>query len=646
MVTSAQAQVRLGAPQAIAENDNDVVPANATRDLNHSRSSPPVRLGQPREITETDRDMASSPDLSEAMRQWANDIGDRGAGAVATLVAAEELPPNSEIILGNALPNHSGQYEEIAAAQSPNNSFESSSADWEAAQAPLFSQSTQQIELDQLIFLALNNSNRIQVARYESFIEQEQVIQADATFDWQSFAQTLFQGTNQANGSELDAGQNVERLQQDAFNNDLGLRRKNRLGGDFEIKQSINTLASNSEFLSPNNQGITQLVMRYNQPLLRDGGRLVNEGIVLSARFAADAAISDATSTITGFIEEVVQNYWDLQRLRRRLISQRRFVGQLEELLKSVRKRSRIDARESLLGQIQSDLETQRANLAANFLQIKQAQLRLIRAAGDRGLQQFEELIPTSPLPSKAIPVDSATALGLAMQNRPEIRSAVIRISGAELSQNISRRQLLPSIALILESSANGVNPEFDVGKSLGDQLSEGAPSISAGLSFDFPIGNRRARSEFRSAQLQLSRDISQLEDTSDQVRLEVLDALAQISGNTNQFAIRDASVSKAQDVVASLLKRRRIMPTEFDQVSQLYTREILDAHQRRVQAEFALIDLEANYAIAIVQLRKATGLLLTLQNQPIAPVTTPIHVAPVVTSAPGLPTLPFPSNK
>ena len=135
---------------------------------------------------------------------------------------------------------------------------------------------------------------------------------------------------------------------------------------------------------------------------------------------------------------------------------------------------------------------------------------------------------------------------------------------------------------------------------------------MSVGLSFDFPIRNRAARSKYRVAQLELAKEVAELENTVDQVRLEVEESINGMAGARQQFQVRKQSAEKSQAVVDSLLQRRRIFPQEFDQITQLYVREILDAQQRTAIAQAAIVDLLSRYAIDTVLLRKAMGILLS----------------------------------
>lgn len=473
-----------------------------------------------------------------------------------------------------------------------------------------------QIGLTELILSALANSRKIEIAKIDRFVEQEQVTQTDANFDWNFFANSLFKNTDQQTGSELDGGAGLARLIQQQFDEDIGLKRQNYYGGNFELTQNLRLLDSNSQFVDPNEQGFSQLTLRYNQPLLRDGGLVVNYGQVILARLNAHAIAADSDTAILDIVVQVVEAYWNIYKLRSQYLVQERLVLKIRELLEEVSKRTRIDARKSLIRQAESELATQLSILAATKTQLIQAQFELVRLVGDRDLGSFVELVPLTDTPAFELPLETRNALSIALQYRPELRAAANRIKGSELTNDINIRNLLPGLAFILETNVNGVNGNFDIGRSLGDQFSTGGPTYSVGLNYEIPIGNRAARSRLREAELLVAREFANFEDTVDQIRLDVNTAVNGLTGSKDQYEIRVESYEKAESVVESLVKRRNIFPEQIDQVSQLYVREILDAQQRSANAARAVIDLLFDYSLATIQLRRAMGTLLNSRDQ------------------------------
>jgi outer membrane protein TolC len=353
--------------------------------------------------------------------------------------------------------------------------------------------------------------------------------------------------------------------------------------------------------------------MRYTQPLLRDGGRLVNEGQVVLAQLQAEASNAAYQTEINDVLQRVVQAYWELYRSRADYCIRKALVSDTQELLKELDRRRRIDAQPALIAQVESQLKGQLADLGAALVKIQRAQYELVRQVGDRNLDAPLELIPQEIPLAEPIQLDLNAVFSTAIQNRGELRSSLKKIQSSQVSKNIAQNQLLPKLAMILETSASGINGGYKFMESFGDQFSERAPTYSVGFAYEYPIGNRASQSRARQAGITLAREITTFEDTIDQIRKEVRESVASLEGYVGQAQNRKKAVELADTEVKALLERRLKFPAEFDQVSQLYIRTYLDALQRRAQAEQALVSAHVEYSLALVQLRRALGILVSV---------------------------------
>ncbi len=469
------------------------------------------------------------------------------------------------------------------------------------------------ISLDALVPAALQQSKRIAIARLQSFVEIEKITQADANFDWTVFTKSIWTDTDEPTGSDLVAGPGSRRKLEENLGFDVGGRRTNRVGGQFEAGQNLALNHTNSTFFNPQDRGIAKLTMRYTQPLLRDGGRLVNEGQVVLAQLQAEASNAAYQTEINDVLQRVVQAYWELYRSRADYCIRKALVSDTQELLKELDRRRRIDAQPALIAQVESQLKGQLADLGAALVKIQRAQYELVRQVGDRTLDAPLELIPQEIPLAEPIQLDLNAVFSTAIQNRGELRTSLKKLQSSQVSKNIAQNQLLPKLAMILETSASGINGGYKFMESFGDQFSERAPTYSVGFAYEYPIGNRASQSRARQAGITLAREITTFEDTIDQIRKEVRESVASLEGYVGQAQNRKKAVELADTEVKALLERRLKFPAEFDQVSQLYIRTYLDALQRRAQAEQALVSAHVEYSLALVQLRRALGILVSV---------------------------------
>ena len=83
---------------------------------------------------------------------------------------------------------------------------------------------------------------------------------------------------------------------------------------------------------------------------------------------------------------------------------------------------------------------------------------------------------------------------GAGPANRPEIDQVTREIRAASVRLDVSANELMPVLNLILSSYVSGLEGDADIGGAWEDQFATGRPTYSAGLLFEYPLGNRRRR--------------------------------------------------------------------------------------------------------------------------------------------------------
>ena len=118
----------------------------------------------------------------------------------------------------------------------------------------LFSTTRRQVQLSNLVVQALQLAPQIKVFAAQPLIEETRISEAVAAFDWTSFLETRYDDTSDPVSTSLDAG-TASRLKNNIWTLRQGVRRLNRVGGQFEIAAHQGHKNSNSDFFIPNNQG-------------------------------------------------------------------------------------------------------------------------------------------------------------------------------------------------------------------------------------------------------------------------------------------------------------------------------------------------------------------------------------------------------
>ncbi len=467
--------------------------------------------------------------------------------------------------------------------------------------------------LEQLIWLAVENSPLVQSVLVEPQILQAQAAATNGQFDPSTFVESIFQDSSNPVGNRLITG-TAGRLNDHVWNNSSGIRAKNSRGGLTEFSQDFNFKDSNSNFFTPQNQADTKMLMRYTQPLMRGAGKTYNRSSYVVAALAADESMQEASKKIQEHAFTITKTYWGLVAARATYKQIERGLKSLEELHDQLVGRSDIDTLRSQQLRAESAIFKQRSAQADAWARVQssEASLRALVAAPDLRNGLREELIPlTLPADWKSI-VSREDALTTALNYHPEVQAIRINLQSARVRLQVAENELRPTLNLVMEAYVRGLNGDFDAAKSFGDQFTTGAPSYSAAMSYLRPYNNTAAKAILRERRLELRRTLLELDQT-------LLVVGATVEGN---FAQLEASYCELESAVRSTLAIHaeldyliaRWQDAFLDSTARnLLLDQLLNAEIQLIQAENAWAQAQAGHMIAIAELDLSTGTLLPM---------------------------------
>ena len=493
-----------------------------------------------------------------------------------------------------------------AAAQPP--------ADWWQPQivGPLRSTArTLPVTLDGVLLETLSYSPQVRVFSDLPHIRRTAVAEAAASWDWAAFVESRWDDVSEPVGNELTTGGDP-RFSDHNFGGSAGVRRRTRTGGRIEASQRLGWQDTNSDFFIPDQQGTSRLSVSYTQPLLRGRGRCYNESLLVLASVDTTVAEHEFSRQLQAHLVEVVRAYWGLYLERASLVQKIAARDRAVELRDQLRRRAQLD---TVIAQIERaeaevamrDVEQLRAAMA-----VANAETRLRTLVGSPAWDHTSgcELIPVDQPTVHHVGLSIDDARATAVRRRPEILQAIAQIKAASIRTNMSRHELLPVLNLLTEVYVSGLEREGNIGRSLGSQFDEGAPSYSIGLAYEVPLGNRAARARLTRKRLELRQLQAQYETTLDTLGLEVEAAVREVDTAAAEMSARRRQVAASRTQLDYLTKRWRLLPGEGSTAS-LLLENLLDAQDRLADAEFSLVSSRVTHDLAVVNVKRATGELL-----------------------------------
>lgn len=475
-------------------------------------------------------------------------------------------------------------------------------------------------DLDTVLLDTLRSSPRIQSVSHNASVSLEQIIQQDAAFDPNVLFDSRLGRTNDPVGNSLITG-GPPRLVEESLTTRGGVQRTTRRGGQFDVSQELGLLDSNSNFFSPRNQGNARLSMSLTQPLMERGGRVYNERLLTQARFDSRISWQEMRGQVEQRIADVINAYWRLYELRCHLLQQQALLRRGQRIESLVEARQELDASRIELAKARQRVARRVDRLLQIKAEIQIQQARFIGLVGSDQLSSADQMLELIPLEMPSFPnieMDLRDAFIRGLENRPEVRAATADLEAAALAIEVTRTELTPQLTAVVEAYVAGLNGNSQALRSFTDQFSTGGPGLAGGLTYEMPYGRRAARARHREAQHRYRQRAEELREAMQVTRAEISTAIINAKTAMAQRETKYRLLQTALDEEAILTRRWEMMAGDGANVGTVLE-TLLDAQQRRTDAEREWTSAATRYISSLVDLQLAMGTLLI--NHDITPV-------------------------
>ena len=471
-------------------------------------------------------------------------------------------------------------------------------------------------DIHTLLYLALQHSNQIKIAKRDPLIRETAIQEADSNFDWTRYLDSAFNDTSEPIGNSLTAGGTADRFDDRVFQATAGARRLTRYGGILDISQRFGWQDNNSVFLVPDNQATSQLTVSYTHPLLRGRGATYNNSLVFLARVDAEVAEQEFLATLQEELLEITRSYWALYLERATLAHQMRLFLKTQEIYQTLKARQGVDTQRTQLITAASALENRRSDLIRARTAVTNAETRLrgLINAPELARSDLAELIPAEPPSVNFINADLQTEIQTAVQNRPEVLAAIRQVKAGSTRLGIAQHELLPVLNLVTQGYLNGLQGDTDFGEAFLDQFSTGRPSYSIGIQYELPVGNRLARARLCRRQHELAQLQDEYARALEAIQTEIDIAVRELNTAYMEIGAKSRALAAAE-AEADTIEQRWLRLVDGNGSGGLNLESLLRAQERVTENERDYVTSVLTYNLAMVSLKRANGTLLQSEN-------------------------------
>ncbi|MFO0830782.1 MAG: TolC family protein [Phycisphaerales bacterium] len=465
------------------------------------------------------------------------------------------------------------------------------------------------VNLERAVQSALDHNNAVQFARLSPAIQEQQLLAAEAAFDWTLFSTLTWDNSDTP---RVSIGGQPRVDQNQSLSSTLGIRRTLMSGGRFTMQQDLSYTdqATPGQTYNPNPANDLGWTFQWDQPLLKNAGSDVSQAQIRVTRNAERNAIQTLKRDLIKTANDAEHTYWELVRAYGDLRIKQRLYERGRKTRDQVQQRAIIDANNAQIADATARVERRRAEVlrAQANLQLLSNQLKGLMNDPSIPVGSEVILVPADQPADEPVQFSLLECLRTAVQHRPEVVNSMLAIDDASIRQIVADNQRLPELSLRLQTKFAAIDNEPL--KAYGD-LGENFIDYLAGLNFEMPIGNRAGEAGYRQRRLERMQSVIAYRNTVQQVVGDTKNALYRIAFNYPLIEQTRASRYAAANVlrVADIEKEQGLGFTPERLNIELNNQESLSA------AEQSEVEALTDYNTAIADLFAAMGTTLERNN-------------------------------
>lgn len=381
------------------------------------------------------------------------------------------------------------------------------------------------------------------------------------------------------------------------------------------VKPNLQISSTNDRSLGNITQNEASVNFTLVIPLLKGRGRKVTEANLMAIENVLEASELELSHSISQSIFNTGAAYWNLLGFLKKLDILKDSENRALKMVQDVKQLIDADERPP------SDLDHLQANLSDKIAARFSAEEELYSAHQELGLAMglnFDE-ISSLPYPIEPFPAIHSKEVLLYIYNKEEFlnlsksnRTDLLAMKKKEISEETllqaAKANQKPFLDLYLDIGYKGLEEgETETGLYKSLYNSVGGLNYSLLLSYKYPIGNNTSKALVRKHSSIYNQTRIQRLDMERRITSDVSVALENLSKSIKGLQEAQKSVSIYKKVVDNEKIKLRIgMSTVIDLVT---------VEDRLTNALLSEVDFQQKYASALLQLRYATGTLLSIKD-------------------------------
>ncbi len=442
--------------------------------------------------------------------------------------------------------------------------------------------------------LALENNLDIQMAKFDAYINRNNLFEAESIFDTFFNAQLSYEKNN------LDAASTLLGSSSSTSNYSVGITKKMPTGTTIGIEAYNRRIWSNSTFYSLNPNTEANVGISLTQPLAKNFFGFTDRTNIKITKLNITNSDFTSLDNIEAALAGVQKAYWEVVLRYEELQIKKDMLNEAKKLYEIYKKKVNIGLVE------EPDVLAARANVFSKKSDVLSAQL-LFNEAKNNLLYLLnikdtdKKIIPLDRLDVKTRRFNLYDELKEAVETRRDYRIVKNQVSASSLDVALKKNSLWPQIDLVSSFTKNGISLNYK--DAWSKVSSDDYSSWSIGVNISFPLERRKEKSYYNKAKLNKAKLLLLLKKTERLIFREINNSVTQINSLANRIeALKSVVELQKKKLVAEKI-RLKYGRSSSDIIIR-YQNDVLNSRLMLSEALFS-------YRIAVIELERNKNTLL-----------------------------------
>jgi outer membrane protein TolC len=399
-------------------------------------------------------------------------------------------------------------------------------------------------------------------------------------------------------------------------------------GTSLAVDATMNRASSTSNLNTFNPSYVGQLTYTVGQHVLRDRGRLANTRQILISQNNEKMSEIAFEIQLANLLALAQKSYWDLVFAGQDLGVKQRSLELAQQTLTENKMKVEIGTLAPIdVIQTEADVASRREQLVLSTFNVTSAEDQIKKmTSSDKDPSMFLVKLRAldSPQRPEAAQIPAlADAIKIALENRPEMRQALLDTQNKDIDVQYTKNQKLPILDVTASYNQNGTGGTRiersgiagaasnivpgGINNAFSQLFSYNYTGYTLGFSLVLPLNNRAAEADYDRALNEQRLSKSRMEVVAQQIALEVRNAVTQVEMNR-------ARIETAQITRQLAQQKMEAEQAKFG-LGTSTLRFVLEEQRNVAQAESNELQSMVNFTKSLVDLDKSMGLTLTKNN-------------------------------